>query len=328
MKALAVVVSLALSACSNADPLPTRYDAGGDGSAGPLCARRTDPPAPGPASPTSAAAGPDGRIYVTASAFYPNLVPVWSYDVTTNTWTSLPNAPGLGADAYRIAWTHTSLYALRSVGRAPPALFAYDPKSNQWVQRPSVAPDVSPVALTSGGSHLYAIGVTSGPDDAAWQYDEVTDTWSRMAKPPLGPSGLPGLYTAAYVGSDKVISVGLNGPTGVNLLDVAANSWSALGAPPTTRDGAMVVYDNANTAYDLVGICDGGVACKGGDAFALPTQSWSTLPDLPVALQFYQAAAFGCDGRLYVFGAPLSSTASLTQRYDPATNTWQVGAMQ
>ncbi|MFH8473969.1 carboxypeptidase regulatory-like domain-containing protein [Streptomyces sp. NPDC018000] len=102
-------------------------------------------------------------------------------------------------------------------------------------------------------------------------------------------------------------------------------------APWTTvPDYPVPIMDNGvatidGKVYSVAGV-DGTHMLKNAYVYTPGAQAWSALPNLSVAREAPQAAAYG--GKLYVFGGwgADSSPVAKTEIYDPATGTWSTGA--
>ncbi|MFV5997669.1 carboxypeptidase regulatory-like domain-containing protein [Streptomyces sp. NPDC056231] len=102
-------------------------------------------------------------------------------------------------------------------------------------------------------------------------------------------------------------------------------------APWTTvADYPMPIMDNAvatinGKVYSVAGV-DGTHMLNKAYVYAPGAQTWSALPNLSVAREAPQAAAYG--GKLYVFGGWGADSAPVpkTEIYDPLTGAWSTGA--
>ncbi|MER6102671.1 carboxypeptidase regulatory-like domain-containing protein [Streptomyces sp. NPDC001832] len=111
----------------------------------------------------------------------------------------------------------------------------------------------------------------------------------------------------------------------------AKSSVTPYAAPWTTvADYPVPIMDNAvatiNGKVYSVGGVDGKHMLSKAYVYAPGAQAWSALPNLSVAREAPQAAAYG--GKLYVFGGwgADSNPVAKTEIYDPLTGTWSTGA--
>ncbi|RZI95011.1 MAG: hypothetical protein EOP39_29955, partial [Rubrivivax sp.] len=188
-------------------------------------------------------------------------------------------------------------------------------------------------ALASGGK-VYALG---GEASSSLQvYDPVSNSWA------LGPSLPSGRFASAgaalngklYVlGGWNLSNAASASLASVSAFDTAGNAWAAeaLMPMPTARNAAAAGVISAQ--IHVVGGRSPGI--RSNDHLSLATHeiynpltnSWQTAAAMPTARGGIAAAVL--NGKLYVFGgeattASGSTVSNAVERYDPATNSWQL----
>ena len=133
----------------------------------------------------------------------------YSYDPSTNTWSTLASIPQPGIDAGGAAVVNSKLYVI-GFGSTP-GTEIYDPASNSWsTGAPMPTPRYEGTVAELGGK-VYAIGGDDGHGNFVGTvevYDPATNTWASCAAMPTPRAGaaavsLNGLiYTFGGAGSD------------------------------------------------------------------------------------------------------------------------------
>ncbi|MEV7236415.1 carboxypeptidase regulatory-like domain-containing protein [Streptomyces sp. NPDC051020] len=103
-----------------------------------------------------------------------------------------------------------------------------------------------------------------------------------------------------------------------------AAPWTTVADYPTPiMDNGVATIDGK--VYSVAGV-DGTHMLKKAYVYTPGAHAWSALPNLSVAREAPQAAAYG--GKLYVFGGwgADSSPVAKTEIYDPVTGAWSTGA--
>jgi len=168
----------------------------------------------------------------------------WRYDITSNTWQQLPDAPfkigkggGLayGGDNY--------VYLLR--GNNKTNFARYHIPDSSWETLPPI-----PVRVRAGGSLVWARGDTlyampgDGNDDF-YRYVQTTGTWTPLT--PLPVSVGAGGALAYYPPGNKIYAfVGMDGKRdSFYMYDIQWNTWTRKHhTPARQRNGARIAYCN------------------------------------------------------------------------------------
>jgi hypothetical protein len=345
VKRLASAVCLLLTACRGSvaasappdqDAGPADQDAASDDApvrpvaeAGPphadASAATCAPNGAAPARPAqlalTAAAGPDGRIYVAMGAL-DQTMQVQAYDVVDNTWSplpALPIPPGATVTSVGAAATASTVYVMPLLGNDPftPVLYAWDAAAGAWAQRAPFALEIGDAAVSTGATaDLVAVGsklyVTGGETTGLYEYDEAADRWAVLPFPPATFD----VSAAAATDDGRVFVLGTTDSNAV--YDVAAAAWKRVPDQPVPRYGPVAAYAGGRV-YSFGGWCQGYPTCPNEDDVLDATSlAWSAGARLPFAIEYGSGAAVvGCDGRIYVFGGQAG-----TQRLDPVTQSW------
>ena len=232
-------------------------------------------------------------------------------------------------------------------------VYAYDPATDKWTQKKSMALPSHHVAFAEYHGKIYAFGgfvyPKSGPPawvpiDNAWEYDPETDEWKALAPMPEKR----GSAVAAAVGDKIYVIGGASTPRGsketaisptsaqvclgtVEEYDPATNTWRERTPMPTPRNHAAI------------GVVDGKIYVIGGrvgaafiglasdvsvvEEYDPATDSWGAPRSrMPTARSALAAGVYG--GRIYIAGGEyqdphMMATFRAVEAYDPATDTWE-----
>jgi N-acetylneuraminic acid mutarotase len=184
------------------------------------------------------------------------------------------------------------------------------------------------------------------PKAMVWQYDSVTDKWTKMKDMPRAGHHLA---TAAYKGKLYVFGGGAQlrpgGDTWVPVnsaweYDLDKDSWRAL-APMPTRRGAAVAAVVGDKIYVIGGAgyhpnekrIDFGLsanvphrALTTNEVYDPATDKWETRSPMPTARN--HASIGVANGKIYVIGGRLgsvfvnASATDVVEEYDPASDSW------
>ncbi len=228
----------------------------------------------------------------------------------------------------------------------------YDPATNRWAKKKSMALPSHHVAFTTYRDKIYAFGgfvlPESGPPgwvpiNNAWEYEPATDTWKALAPMPSkrgsalaavvndkiyvigGATTIPGSKETAVFPTHPHMSVGT-----VEEYDPAANTWRERSAMPTPRNHAAigVVAGKIYVIGGRVGAAFIGLASDISvvEEYDPATDQWSgPRARMPIARSAIGAAVYR--GRIYVAGGEyqdphMMATFRAVEAYDPASNTW------
>ena len=202
----------------------------------------------------------------------------------------------------------------------------YDPSTDSWTQKTSMLPvsESGTFAVVSCRDKIYALG----RGNMNQVYDPATDTWQNKA--PL-PTPRTQIQASAVDGKIYVIggqSMTSSGVLNVNeVYDPLTDTWvTKASAPYSVSQYSSAVLDdkiyviggyNAFGSYNLNQIYD------------TKNDSWSLGTSPPIAVG--DAAAGATTGMfapkmIYLVGGNPTNPTNVTQVYDPANNSWTLGA--
>ena len=208
------------------------------------------------------------------------------------------------------ATVRNTIYVLGGLAPGKNALglvYAYDPASDNWTEKHTMAQPAHHIMLTESGGKLYVFGgfthvgndpyVAWHPINNSWVYDPGNDSWKALAPMPT-PRGAG----AAVTLGGKIYVIG------------GANS----GIPGHLDATVMPAGPDR-----VVGTCE---------VYTIASNSWSKCADMPTARNHYVAAAvngkiYAIDGRIgavYIAGPGpgFSGIIDVVEAYDPATDKW------
>jgi hypothetical protein len=252
--------------------------------------------------------------------------PEVSAETTENSWKTMAPIP----ETYygiRAATANGKIYVIGSSIN-----YEYDPTRNKWTEKTAMPTPRVYFAITVYQNKIYAIGgrgsgVSFGANEV---YDPSTDTWEIMKPIPTNISDVDANMVAGKI---YIIGGGITKepPLPVNLLyDIAKDSWTnkSIMPYPAVAYASAVVNNKIYIIYgDLTQIYD------------TRTDSWSLGASIPTVVSHAAAGATSGETalkRIYIVGGidqsegefsyerSMSGT-SLTQVYDPVTDTWMFG---
>ena len=231
-------------------------------------------------------------------------------------------------------------------------VYEYDPATNQWSKKKSMALPSHHVAFTEYHGKIYAFGgfvpPESGPPawvpiNNAWQYDPAADAWKALAPMPGkrgsalaavvgekiyvigGATTIPGSKETAVFPTRPHMSVGT-----VEEYDPAGNTWRERTSMPTPRNHAAIGVVNGKIYVigGRVGAAFIGLASDISvvEEYDPAADEWSgPRARMPIARSALGAGVYG--GRIYVAGGEYQDTHMMAtfravEAYDPASNTW------
>jgi N-acetylneuraminic acid mutarotase len=205
-------------------------------------------------------------------------------------------------------------------------LFKYDPVANTYTPLAS-APDqffLSQAVIFNNKIYSIAGFSSSGQSSTTRIYDIAGNSWTTGAPLPE-PNGLSDAATG--LDSGKIyIGCGFNGSgasSTLHIYDIATDSWTTGPSAPTAvylpGGGAI------NGKFYVASGNNGSTEVPDLQIYDIATSTWTTGAPIPTPVTGPGSAVF--DGKLYIFGgaAPFPSTTTITQIYDPATDSWSAG---
>ena len=274
----------------------------------------------------------------------------WTFDLCTNTWTRMADAPFDGGSdalvydvdsdltitvetasgrvwAYDLAsdtWTAKGLAPMTGYGGGGRPRLVYDPVSGDVIQAYAAKPDLNPDL-----SRVH-------PD--VWSYDVETDTWTPVAAVGVSASVLLAYDPAV----DRLVAYDIESyGAGTRLVDLRDGTWrdAAAGTPDIPINwilpGTEVTYDESSRRTVIFNL--GRMI-----AYDAVADSWSTIIEEPTSPGWPRCLGPRCrafattiydpvNERLVVYGGQYQDTSSTPAvqddsvlAYDLATRTWSV----
>ncbi|MEP6894001.1 MAG: kelch repeat-containing protein [Chloroflexota bacterium] len=182
-----------------------------------------------------------------------------------------------------------------------PNAWMYDPAADQWtVLKPMPASRTSGAAVTIG-DYIYLVGgITSQAHVIlpTWRYDPTNDTWQDVA-----PLQQPREHVSAVVLNGLIYTLGgrwIQTLSSVEIYDPAKDQWTPGVPMQNIRAGFGATVMNGKIYVAGGEIIETLKALKSVEEFDPATQTWSSLPNLPVNLHGVPLAGF--DNVLYAIG--------------------------
>jgi len=182
-----------------------------------------------------------------------------------------------------------------------PNAWMYDPAADQWtVLNPMPAPRTSGAAVTIG-DYIYLVGgITSKAHMIlpTWRYDPTNDIWQDVA-----PLQQPREHVNAVALDGLIYAIGgrwIQTLNSVEIYDPVKDQWTAGVPMQDIRAGFGATVMNGKIYVAGGEIIETLKALRTVEEFDPATQTWSSLPNLPVNLHGVPLAGF--DNLLYALG--------------------------
>ncbi len=214
----------------------------------------------------------------------------WRYNILSNDWTSLADAPD------KVKWggslAHDGgnfIYAFRGYGSAD--FWRYSISANIWT-----VITAAPAAVREGGALTYNNGfiyALRGYDTRDfWRYDPSANTWLSLAG--TGSNVCTGGALTGDGGNHIYAFYGRETKTFARY-DITANTWTAMAdAPAAVKAGGSLTYDDNRYIYAL---CGGLTPYFWQyDTF---NDTWSSKAYLPASADWGGAMAFVSGGNIF-----------------------------
>lgn len=203
---------------------------------------------------------------------------------------------------------------------------AYDPSTDTWTMKASMASGRTALGVGVVGNLLYAIGGDNGGSGVGTveAYDPATNAWTARKPMPTPRSGLG-------VGVINNILYAVGGRNGtvylktVEAYDPSTDTWTTKAPMPTARAGAGVAVVN-NVLYAIGGAYVGPLGFFGAlgtvEAYDPSTNTWTAKALMPTQRQF---PAIGVvNGTVYAIGGYEFgvSVKDSVEAYFPSADRW------
>ncbi len=217
----------------------------------------------------------------------------WRYDVASDTWSPLADAPAYVGAGGALAYDGSNyIYAL--CGNGQTNFWRYSISSNTWSSLTSAPYSINAGgALVLAGNYLYAF--RGGGSTRFYRYSISSDSWSSMAS---APSSVSGGGALAYNGADFIYALKGGSTTTFWRYSISGNTWTTTlaGTPSIVGDGGSLAYDGGNYIYALKGL--NTVTFW---RYNISANSWTAMADTPATPCVYGGGALAYDkeGHLY-----------------------------
>ena len=237
----------------------------------------------------------------------------WRYDIATDSWTALANAPenvgGGGALAYDGG---NYIYALG--GNGTKYFWRYDISLNTWTILHTTPSSVNAGgALVFDGSYIYAFRGNS--KTSFWRYNISSDSWSSMAN---APSSVSGGGALTFAGGDYIYALRGGSTTDFWRYSISGNTWTSTlaGTLSVVGDGGSLASDGGNYIYALKGLntVDFWRYDISGDA-------WTAMANTPATPCVYGGGALAYDNEAHFYALRGNSQDDFWE-YNVSGNSW------
>ena len=249
--------------------------------------RKTAEAPPGVAKAVGVASAWTGTNAVFWAGNAPDGPPVaLGYTLSSNTWKTLPAGPLGNREGFTWAWTGAQLLIVGGTsgdGFASPVAAALNPKTGGWTQP---APLNALKAFIPGGaiwngSQVFITGAhylcpeqgssCTKHKNMFVSYDPASDTMKQfdLSKAPVDPSERGMLRPIGWTGTEVVLQVGGDLPTGLIFFDPSTGAWRTGARPPAgvasdqwawlgdryvlpATSGRLELYDVANDTWQVI----------------------------------------------------------------------------
>ena len=248
---------------------------------------------------------------------------LYTYDIDTDTWSTLTNAPdNVQVGGGIVEGPSGYLYGIQ--GNNDTSFWRYNIDDNEWSDESAAD---TPLTISYGSSMVFDgsrfIYVTRGNgDDAFWRYDTNEDTWETLTNIDFGASA-EAINNNVSVGGDLAINQaeGLIYATQGNLLDgfsvynINTGAWTILpDVPHLPYYGSAIDYTASNGAiYYIPGYYSDKLY-----KFNIGDQTWTEMAKAPVV--FYYGATIRNVGE-YLYVIQGNNTTGF-YKYNLAKNSW------
>ncbi len=230
------------------------------------------------------------------------------YDPLTDSWTALPDFPGLGR-SFAIGVTYNGLGYLgfgATLSQYLNDLWSFNPANGQWTQLSSCpcAGRRHPAMVAREDKIYMGLG-----DGAAgnlrdwWVYDIATNSWSSLPDIPALARHHPFQFVA---GNQVFAGMGHGGPFIFDdwfKLDTNTNNWVILNDFPGEARVAGTQFDHNGNGYVLSGDGDNHSFMPTGEfwQYDYTNDSWTQLPSHP-GVSRWAPGSFVIGNDVYFFG--------------------------
>ncbi|MBN1161592.1 MAG: hypothetical protein JXA17_06585 [Dehalococcoidales bacterium] len=242
----------------------------------------------------------------------------WRYDIATDTWSALADAPcNVAAGGALACDGNNYIYALHgnlSGDWHQDRYFSrYDIASNTWTSLANTPSSVGEGgSLTFDGTYIYAL--RGNYRQHFWRYDIATNSWSYLAYTPAGVGGGGAL---TYAGGDYIYALRGSSTNNFWKYSISGDTWTSLtGTPSGVDEGGALAADGDNYVYALKGL--NTVTFW---RYNISTDSWLAMPDTPATPCVYGGGALVFDKNTNFYALHGNNEDDFWE-YSVAGNSW------
>jgi hypothetical protein len=217
----------------------------------------------------------------------------WRYNITSNTWTNLHEAPQTVGAGGALAYDGGNyVYALG--GNGCNYFWRYNITTDTWASLAITlsAVNIGGALVFTGGDYLYAF--QGNGNKTFWRYSISGNTWATLTNCTTAINGGAAL---TYSSGNSLIYALCGQSRAFYQYSIGSNSWTALTiTPDTIGDGGSLAADGSNYIYAL----------KGSNTvtywrYSISGNSWTPMHDTPATPCVYGGGALVYDktGSLY-----------------------------
>jgi N-acetylneuraminic acid mutarotase len=207
-------------------------------------------PMPGAAN-TAVSASINGVVYVAGGYNSGQLSTLYSYNPTSNAWSTLAPMPGPRYQMDGLGVISNKLYAVGGWTTSPALpnnnLWVYDPVANTWDTSKASLPTLSADGAVGVISNKLYVTTPDNGNSGYYNfldvYDPSANSWTALVSSPVPHAG-PG---SGVIGNKFYVAGGFNGSAVSGQLDVydpVANTWTTKSPMPTARQNPASVVVN------------------------------------------------------------------------------------
>jgi len=219
--------------------------------------------------------------------------------------------------------------------------FVYDPATDEWSPLADMPEGVTHAGTTTDGTDVYYAGGFIEDASRTYQifgtkhvgrYRVATGTYEALPELPVERGGGALQYLDGKLHFFGGLSFGQVSDTPEHwVLDLAGGgtSWVAAAPMPSGRArnhlGAVVLGGKMYAVGGQHGHDEGLVTTPYLDVYDPATNTWTELPDMPVAKSHISAATFVLQGRILTVAGETANGVWTTEiaAYDPVRNAWE-----
>lgn len=260
-----------------------------------------------------------GKLYVFRGN---NSAIFYSYDLATDAWSTLANAPGniyIGGGV--VEGPSGYLYGLR--GNNTSSFYRYDVATDSWSDEDA---SDTPLAVYYGAAmefdgNGFVYLMRGNNDDAFWRYNTVDDSWESLANLDFSSAVNNNTYAGADlaidVDNDLIYASQGNYRDGFAVYDINTNDWTALPSlPQLPYLGSSIEYVASNNS---VYYTPGNLSDK-MFRFSVAEQTWTEISSSPTTL-YYGSSIRNIDNHLYSLAGNNTTTF---YKYNIAKDSWLI----